>query len=161
MSMTEYDRSECVVVLFSWTRTDFYALQVFGKFIKCACSEINWRWLIESCVWCRQLEVITLAKGAGRACRGKHSLSKRWGAVLLASWEPSTADWYWRRDSSDGCWRISNTSSWPEGSNSGFRKITLNSWRWKRSSRLRTWAESKGHASIFHHGSDAERVVEH
>ena len=24
----------------------FYALQVFGKFIKRACSEINWRWLI-------------------------------------------------------------------------------------------------------------------
>ena len=49
----------------------FYALQVFGKFIKRACSEINWRRLIESCVWCRQLEVITLAEGAGRACSGK------------------------------------------------------------------------------------------
>ena len=28
---------------------------------------------------------------------GKHSFSKCWGAVLLASWKPSIADWYWRR----------------------------------------------------------------
>ena len=42
---------EGVVVLFSWTRTDFYALQVFEKFIKRACSEINGRWLIEIFVY--------------------------------------------------------------------------------------------------------------
>ena len=93
----------------------FYALQVFGKFIKRACSEINWRWLIESCVWCRQVEVITLAKGAGWTCRGEAFVSKCWGAVLLASWKPSVADWYWRGDSSEGCWRVGNTSSWSEG----------------------------------------------
>ena len=124
----------------------FYALQVFGKFIKRVCCEISWRWLIESCVWCRQLEVITLAEGAGQTCRGKHSFSKCWGAVLLASWKPSIADWYWRRESSDCCWRVSNTSSWSEGSNNAFRKITLKTRRWKRSSRLRRWAESLGHA---------------
>ena len=90
-----------------------YALQVFGKFIKSACSKINWRWLIESfvcgvgsCKWLRWRKVL-----AGLAA-GKHSFSKCWGAVLLASWKPSIADWYWRRDSSDGCWRVSNTSSW-------------------------------------------------
>ena len=38
--------------------------------IKRACSEINWRWLMESCVWCRQFEVITLAEGAGWTCGG-------------------------------------------------------------------------------------------
>ena len=56
----------------------FYALEpeVFGKFIKRACSEINWRWLIESCVWCRQLEVITLAEGAGWTCRGSIRLAR-------------------------------------------------------------------------------------
>ena len=48
-----------------------YALQVFRKFVKRACSEINWRWLIESCVWCWQFEVITLAEGAGWTCRGE------------------------------------------------------------------------------------------
>ena len=37
---TDRSKTESVVVLFGQI---FYALQVFGKFIKRACSEINWR----------------------------------------------------------------------------------------------------------------------
>ena len=124
----------------------FYALQVFGKFIKRACSEISWRWLIRVVCGVGSLKWLRWRRERAGLAGGKHSFSKCWGAVLLASWKPSIADWYWRRDSSDGCWRVSNTSSLSEGSNNGFREITLNARRWKRSSRLRRWAESLGHA---------------
>ena len=69
---------------------------------------------------------------------GGSGLDLQGGSIRLASAEERSC---WRAGNrvsltdtggeiqSDGCWRVSNTSSWSEGSNNGFRKITLNARR--------------------------------
>ena len=117
---------ECVVVLFSWTRTDFLCFA--------GVWEVHWTCVPRSKLEMTDSVVCGVGSSGSDYAGGGSGPDLQGESIQLASaeerscWQAgnrvSLTGTAWRRDSSDGCWRVSNTSSWSEGSNN-LTKIPL------------------------------------